>query len=274
MSVATRTAASRARRRAVLTPALGAVVVLLPILAGCTESATDSTASVEQPLVEDVRPEPTADSLEDEPTATDDPAETDEAAETAEGEEGADTADAGDTPPAADPAPQPPAEAAPPAEPAPVPAPAPAPAPAPEPPPAPAPSAIVSAESQVEARLVELANAARAAEGLGALTRDSRIDTVARTWSQHLAAGGLSLAHNPSFADEYPAGWRAAGENVAWIKDGGTLSPGEVAQRMHDGWMASSGHRANILGQYTTLGIGVAHHPDHGWYLTQNFATY
>jgi uncharacterized protein YkwD len=129
-------------------------------------------------------------------------------------------------------------------------------------------------EEQVEARLVELLNEARTSQGLTALSRDTQLDTVARTWSQHLAANGLDLAHNPSYYEEYPAGWTAAAENVAWINDNGTLTPDEVAQRMHDAWMASDGHRANILGSYTRVGVGVAHDFYHGWYLTQDFAAY
>ncbi|MCV2395205.1 CAP domain-containing protein [Actinotalea sp. M2MS4P-6] len=126
----------------------------------------------------------------------------------------------------------------------------------------------------VEARLFDLLNQARADAGLGALARKGAVDSVARAWSTHLADGGLALAHNPDYASQIPSGWSSAGENVAWINDNGTLSAAEVAQRMHDAWMASDGHRANILGAYTTVGIGVAHDPAHGWYLTQNFATY
>lgn len=121
---------------------------------------------------------------------------------------------------------------------------------------------------------MELLNQARAANGLGPLSRDARLDTVARTWSAHLASSGAALAHNPDFAGQYPSGWRSAGENVAWIDDGSSLGADEVAQRMHEAWMSSEGHRANILGGYTHVGIGVAHSVEHGWYLTQNFGAF
>jgi uncharacterized protein YkwD len=121
---------------------------------------------------------------------------------------------------------------------------------------------------------MELLNEARTSQGLAALSRLTELDEVARSWSRHLAYYGLDLAHNPNYADEYPAGWTAAAENVAWIDDNGSLTPEEIAQRMHDGWMDSDGHRANMLGSYTHVGIGVAHDPIHGWYLTQNFAAY
>ncbi len=173
-------------------------------------------------------------------------------------------------------APLPPGARAPPPAPPPAP-PAPAPAPPrPAPPaPAPAPPAPSSATRDVESRLLAMANDARWSAGLAPVQAHDGLAAVARTWSEQLAASGRSLAHNPDYAAQVPGGWSALGENVAWIDDGGTLSPGDVAQRIHQGWMDSAGHRENLLRPgYTHLGVGVGHHPEHGWYLTQNFATY
>ena len=44
--------------------------------------------------------------------------------------------------------------------------------------------------------------------------------------------------------------FEAAGENIAW----GYAS----AQSVHDGWMTSPGHRANLLGQWGRVGVGLA----------------
>ncbi|MBC7290400.1 MAG: CAP domain-containing protein, partial [Actinotalea sp.] len=151
---------------------------------------------------------------------------------------------------------------------APAPAKAPA-APAPEPAPAP------PGTRDVESRVLSLANEARRTAGLAPLRAHDGLTSVARGWSEQLAAAGAPLAHNPDHAAQVPGGWSALGENVAWIDDGGRLSPEEVARRIHQGWMDSPGHRENILRPgYTHLGVGVGHHPEHGWYLTQNFATY
>ncbi|EYR63133.1 hypothetical protein N866_02780, partial [Actinotalea ferrariae CF5-4] len=140
--------------------------------------------------------------------------------------------------------------------------------------PAPAPAPSTGARD-VEVRLLALANEARRAAGVPPLQGHDGLASVARRWSELLAGEGRRLAHNPDYATQVPGGWSAVGENVAWIDDGGRLSPGEVADRMHQGWMDSSGHRENILRPgYTHLGVGVGHHPEHGWYLTQNFATY
>lgn len=127
----------------------------------------------------------------------------------------------------------------------------------------------------IEERVFARANEARQAEGVGPLERHEGLDAVARAWSLHLADGGRQLAHNPDFSQQMPSGWTAAGENVGWIDEGGRLDPEQVADRVHDGWMDSPGHRENLLRpDYTHLGVGVAHDPDHGYYLTQNFARY
>ncbi|MFE6509535.1 CAP domain-containing protein [Nocardioides sp. NPDC057767] len=91
-----------------------------------------------------------------------------------------------------------------------------------------------------------LANSARADAGLDPLTRDSALDGLARTWAYKIAADG-ELSHNPDLAEQVPEGWQGVGENVAMGYPTGA--------EMHRGWMNSDGHRANILGDYTHIGI-------------------
>jgi uncharacterized protein YkwD len=136
-------------------------------------------------------------------------------------------------------------------------------------------SSGTSTSTDLATRLFNLANAARSDAGLKPLSRSSAMDTVARNWSLHLASNGLPLAHNPNYSNQIPSGWRAAGENVAWISAASGMSQAQLASRIHNNWMGSAGHRANILNpDFTHLGVGVAHHPDHGHYFTQNFARY
>ena len=94
--------------------------------------------------------------------------------------------------------------------------------------------------------LAVLANQARWANGQAGLVRNSAMDQVAANWAQQLAANG-ALSHNPNYSTQIPGGWTGAAENVAQ----GYPS----AAAMHDGWMASSGHRANLLGDYTDIGV-------------------
>lgn len=109
-----------------------------------------------------------------------------------------------------------------------------------------------------------LVNQARAANGQGSLARNRSLDQVAAAWATQLAAGGV-LAHNPNYSTQIPAGWSRAGENVA---------RGQVdGAQMHAEWMASPGHRANILGDYTDVGVAFLAAGDTTWGV-QVFANY
>ena len=145
--------------------------------------------------------------------------------------------------------------------------------PAPEPPAQPVGQAeLVPA---IEDRVLALANEARAAAGIAPLERMSELDAVARGWSTTLATQGGDLAHNPDYTAEIPGGWSAAAENVAWMGETRVVPADGVAVTIHQGWMDSAGHRENLLNPgYTRIGVGVAFSPEHGYYLTQNFATY
>ena len=127
----------------------------------------------------------------------------------------------------------------------------------------------------IEDRVYALANEARTAAGVAPLERMSELDAVARGWSTTLATQGRDLAHNPDYSAQIPAGWSAAAENVAWMGETRVVPGDTVAVAVHQGWMDSAGHRENLLNPgYTRIGVGVAFSPDHGYYLTQNFATY
>ena len=91
-----------------------------------------------------------------------------------------------------------------------------------------------------------LLNQARASAGLPPLARNGAMDAVAAGWAQQMAANG-AMSHNPSYSSQIPRGWSKAGENVAT----GFPSPSDT----HTAWMNSAGHRANILGDYTDVGV-------------------
>ena len=113
------------------------------------------------------------------------------------------------------------------------------------------------------ARILTDTNALRAAGGLPPLVANAAMSTVAQNWSAQLGAQG-SLSHNPSYTTQIPSGWRRAAENVAMDYDYTTVV---------EGWRQSSGHYANIMGQYTDIGIGYVEANGHR-YFTQNFAWY
>ena len=136
---------------------------------------------------------------------------------------------------------QPPEEVEPPAEEAP---------PAQEEPDAPEESGGVQEAAEAVASLV---NAARRDAGLSELELDADLCAAAQARAQEIAQ---SFSHTRpdgsscfTILEEFGISYRAAGENIAM----GQRTPEEVM----DGWMNSSGHRANILnGTFTSIGVG------------------
>lgn len=99
-----------------------------------------------------------------------------------------------------------------------------------------------------EARFVQLINDERRAAGLAPLRVFWDLVDDARAHSK-LMNDERDLHHNPQLADvTIPDYWARLGENV-----GSGFEP----DSLHRAFMNSTGHRDNILGDYTHLGVGV-----------------
>lgn len=165
--------------------------------------------------------------------------------------------------PESEPTPEPESEPAPELAPEPESAPELEPEPAPEP--EPEPTDVLTEEQAAIQQILDDTNAFRASEGLAPLVLDPEISAVARDWSQHLHDTG-TFEHNPSFAQHIPPGWESAAENIA---------AGQYADTVVEAWINSPGHRANLLGDFTSIGIGYYEGPDgYQRYFTQVFANY
>ncbi len=118
--------------------------------------------------------------------------------------------------------------------------------PAPTPKPAPTPTAST-------AGLLGAINAERSKARLTPLVESPEASALARSWAASMASAGV-LAHG-TFGDRighvFPD--RAAGEDIA----GGQPTVSAVVAA----WMASPGHRANILGPFNLIGVGEAVSP-------------
>ena len=139
---------------------------------------------------------------------------------------------------------------------------APAPAPA-----APAEAAPATADP-AEAEVLALVNAERTANGCAALAWDEPLAQVARLHSADMAARDYFDHTNPEglspFDRAAAAGTSASAENIA----AGQQSAAEAMAS----WMASPGHRDNILNcGLTRLGVGVGHGGSYGITWTQLF---
>ena len=108
-------------------------------------------------------------------------------------------------------------------------------------------------------------NAARAAAGLAPLAEHGDLNAIAQGCSDVQAANGV-MAHCADYYTRFPVGWTNAAENVAF---------GQSVDDVVDAWLASPGHRANILNPALThIGIGFAVGSDGRTYFTQDFAGY
>lgn len=108
--------------------------------------------------------------------------------------------------------------------------------------------------SAAQAVLAEV-NAARAQNGLSALTLDANMNRAAAVRAAELAQSFSHTRPNGSRGltalNEAGVSYRAAGENIA--------SGQQTAQAVVSAWMNSSGHRANILSSsFGRMGVGQA----------------
>ncbi|MFF2021786.1 CAP domain-containing protein [Streptomyces sp. NPDC058171] len=161
-------------------------------------------------------------------------------------------------PPTTEPAPAParPPAPEPPAKPAPEPAPRERPAPQRPAPQQPGPAPVAAGSGGLIAQVTALVNAQRVRVGCRPVTVDPRLNRAAARHSQDMGLRGYFGHASPegrSVGDRVTAAgyaWSVVGENVA-------AGP-RTARAAMDGWMASPGHRANILHcPFTHMGLGV-----------------
>jgi len=107
----------------------------------------------------------------------------------------------------------------------------------------------VSLDGACEGELLKLHNQARVQAQLPKLREDPAYDQVTRAYAERLATTRV-LGHNPDYAKQIGplVSWYTMGENVGYGRD---------AAELHNAYMASPGHRANILStRYQRIAIG------------------
>ena len=118
-----------------------------------------------------------------------------------------------------------------------------------------------------ENEVIRLVNKIRQENGLKSLSANWELSRVARYKSQDMVDNRYFAHNSPVYGTPFQMiksfgiSYRTAGENIAY----GYKTP----QAVVDGWMNSSGHRANILNSsYTQIGVGYV---ANGNYWTQMF---
>lgn len=128
---------------------------------------------------------------------------------------------------------------------------------------APAASPAAGTVSQLTDYVYQQGNQLRFDKGLNGFARDARLDRVAMAWAKQQWINGR-MSHNPSYAQQIPPGWTRAGENVA---------AGYSFTQVMGAWAASPTHYANLVRDYTSIGIGY-YEADGRRYWVQTFAKY
>lgn len=130
---------------------------------------------------------------------------------------------------------------------------------------------VSAGQSSMTSQVVSLVNSERAAQGLTALQKDSRLAALAQQKAEDMAKNQYFSHTSPTYGSAFDmlkaAGYsyKTAGENIAMGQ--------KSAASVMDGWMHSSGHRANILHtSYEKIGVGYAVSADGMPYWVQIFA--
>ena len=130
---------------------------------------------------------------------------------------------------------------------------------------------VSAGQSSMTSQVVNLVNSERAAQGLMALQKDSRLAALAQQKAEDMAKNQYFSHTSPTYGSAFDmlkaAGYsyKTAGENIAMGQ--------KSAASVMDGWMHSSGHRANILHtSYEKIGVGYAVSADGMPYWVQIFA--
>lgn len=138
-----------------------------------------------------------------------------------------------------------------------------------EPPPAAAPDRGPTDDGAL-AEVIRLTNTERSRHGLGALAIDARLARAAWAHSADMARRGFFAHENPEGLQVWD---RAVAAGYAYRRVAENIAAGQrTAPEVVAGWLASPGHRANILdGASTQIGVGRAEGGPYGVYWTQVF---
>ncbi len=129
-------------------------------------------------------------------------------------------------------------------------------------------SSSVSNETSFQKQILYYVNQYRVKHHLSALKMSNTISTEAAKHSRDMASKAMPFGHtgyNGRIKRLYRRFSQCNGgaENVAYYK--------ADAKKLVDAWIASPGHRQNIVGNYNLTGIGIAYGKK-GWgYYTQIF---
>ncbi len=120
----------------------------------------------------------------------------------------------------------------------------------------------VAASPGDEAQFISLINQSRAAAGLSPLGGHADLTDDARVHTADMIAAGQVFHSTAAQLGSYASGWSLLGENVG-------MGPNPTL--LHQAFMNSPSHKANILGDYDLVGVGVDRSGDGVMFVTVVF---
>ncbi len=115
--------------------------------------------------------------------------------------------------------------------------------------------------------ILDAINSYRTGMGLMPFEHSDFIWQIANQHSTAMADGSVPFSHDgftersELIRDEYGLG--ATAENIAWGQGSAT--------ELLNSWLGSTGHKANIEGDFELTGLSAVHAKDGNWYYTQIF---
>jgi hypothetical protein len=123
-------------------------------------------------------------------------------------------------------------------------------------------AAVAAASPGAEAEFVAAMNQSRSAAGLAPLTVHNDLVAGARAHTAEMIATGTIFHSTSGELASVTTGWSVLGENVG---------KGPNVSVLHRAFMESPSHKANILGDFDRVGVGVALDAESKMYVTVLF---
>ena len=123
-------------------------------------------------------------------------------------------------------------------------------------------TAVASASASEESEFVSLINQSRNAAGLAPLSVHNDLVVGARNHTAEMIPTGTIFHSTSAQLSGVTTGWSVLGENVG---------KGPNPSVLHQAFMASPSHKANILGGFDRVGVGVGHDAEGRVYVTVMF---
>lgn len=119
-----------------------------------------------------------------------------------------------------------------------------------------------------EQEMLRLVNEARTQNGLQAIKIDIELTKVARNKAQDMIDSNYFSHNSPTYGSPFDM-MKSFG--IKYLKAAENIAGNQNVQQAHDALMNSPGHKANILGEYTYIGIGIKDGGQYGKMFTQMF---